>query len=485
MNESKQPGGEAPAGEIFAPILSEEAPDAAAFAPMDDIAALPEDAAVPGSPPPPSPAGMPKSPAPGIPEAKPFTAALPEILGALACYVLGWIWFDFGNAALNHKNVIWLPVFVLGFIALTEWLHRGTKRPRESWVWLGCVAVLTAALVFDRCHAWRDEFDNVDAVWYFLHIFAIWWVISRGGRLAELDSGRLLPLDTLDGFVIFPFKHFFLRIRCLWYGLTRIGRGEKRLGTAKLLWSAGAGLAALLLLLRAAKLLTAADSAFDSFLTRFGDWLRLDESDRLQFFLSLPVGAYIFGLVAGSAREDAAAIRARGARLMNWLSTLRKVPNAVFAAALAVFAVFYLAFFALQGSYLFGAFTRTLPEGFVVAEYARQGFFELCRVMALNFALLWICARFAGAPLRENRLLRALATVLLAESLLFAVVAASKLGLYIDCFGFTPKRLQAAWLVTVLSAGCGCALWTLFTGKKSFRAWMIFGALSLSLLCLY
>ena len=477
MNESKQPGGKAPAGEILAPILPEESRDAAVFAPMDDIAAPREALPSPGEES--APPAAPGIGAAGTDAAPPFSATRAEMLAALACYILGRVYWEI------FSEPLWLAAFVLGFVALTEWIYRNEPRARESWVWLGCVAVLTAALVFDRCHAWRDEFDNVDAIWYFLHIFSVWWVLSRGGRLAELDSGHLLPYDALNAFIVFPFKHFFLRIRCLWYALTRIGRGEKRLGATKLLWSLGASLAALLLLLRAAKLLTAADSAFDSFLTRFGDWLRLDESDRLQFFLSLPVGAYIFGLVAGSAREDAAAIRARGARLMNWLSTLRKVPNAVFAAALAVFAVFYLAFFALQGSYLFGAFTRTLPEGFVVAEYARQGFFELCRVMAVNFALLWLVARTAGKPLRESRPLLVGALALLAESLLFAVIAASKLWLYIDCFGFTPKRLQSAWLIGVLAAGCLCALYSILTGKKSFRGWMVYGAVSLSLLCLY
>ena len=141
----------------------------------------------------------------------------------------------------------------------------------------------------------------------------------------------------------------------------------------------------------------------------------------------------------------------------------------------------YAVFFAVQFHYLFGAFIRTLPEGFNVAEYARQGFFELCKVMVVNFALLWLVTR----SLREHgKLLQRLCLLLLAESLLFAVVAASKLLLYIDCFGFTPKRLQSTWLVCVLACGCVCYAVSLVTKKKSFRVWMIFGAVTLSLLAL-
>ena len=104
--------------------------------------------------------------------------------------------------------------------------------------------------------------------------------------------------------------------------------------------------------------------------------------------------------------------------------------------------------------------------------------------MAVNFALLWLVTRTAQKTVREERALRILCLVLLAESLLFAVVAFSKLALYIDCFGFTPLRLQSTWLVCVLFAGCLAAGWTLLTGKKSFRTWFAFAAVSASLLCL-
>ena len=132
---------------------------------------------------------------------------------------------------------------------------------------------------------------------------------------------------------------------------------------------------------------------------------------------------------------------------------------------------------------MFGAFTRTLPVDFTVAEYARQGFFELCRVMALNFVLLWLVTRMSKPPVSERKVSLALCVTLLAESILFAVIALSKLALYIDCFGFTPLRLQSTWLALVLLAGCAAALYSLITGRRSCRAWMIFGAVTLSALC--
>ena len=66
--------------------------------------------------------------------------------------------------------------------------------------------------------------------------------------------------------------------------------------------------------------------------------------------------------------------------------------------------------------------------------------------------------------------------VLLCQSLMFAAIAASKLYLYISSYGFTPRRLQSAWLIAVLAAGTGCALYSLVTGKKTVRYWMLFSA---------
>ena len=83
----------------------------------------------------------------------------------------------------------------------------------------------------------------------------------------------------------------------------------------------------------------------------------------------------------------------------------------------------------------------------------------------------------------ERKVSLALCVTLLAESILFAVIALSKLALYIDCFGFTPLRLQSTWLALVLLAGCAAALYSLITGRRSCRAWMIFGAVTLSALC--
>ena len=79
----------------------------------------------------------------------------------------------------------------------------------------------------------------------------------------------------------------------------------------------------------------------------------------------------------------------------------------------------------------------------------------------MGFVLLWLVTRSSAIPARESRALKGACAALLAESLLFALIAASKLWLYIDCFGLTPLRLQSCWGVCVLTAGCLGALYWL------------------------
>ena len=432
---------------------------------------------------------------PGVPRAlepSAFDASNVEIAAAFLSYVLAYGYVRLWSALFDGVGAplakLLLAGFTAGFFALGEALHRDTPRKRESWVWLGCEALVLASLLLDRGRALADGLPFL-----FLHIFAVWWALSRSNTLLEGQSGRFLPLDALNGFAAFPFSHFFLRARTARFALSRLrgGREREKGESGTLAWTLLMSAAALGLLVLAASLLTAADEGFSHLLSGFAALFRFDwDRERwirllMRVLFSLPVGAYLFGLLSGTRREERCALSARAAGADETLSMLRGVPESVWAVLLSLFCVLYALFFAVQGRYLFGAFTRTLPEGFVVAEYARQGFFELCKVMAVNFALLYLASRSAKSGPRESRVLRAASLALLAESLLLAFVALSKLALYIDCFGFTPRRLQSTWLVCVLAAGCLCAMWSLLKNAKTFRAWMYFGAVTLSLLCLY
>jgi len=408
-----------------------------------------------------------------------FSSSKREGLCALLVYIPAYLCAYFYVSDFTKS---WhLAVIAAFLILITELLHSHCSRSAESWVWLGCFLLCTVSGVFNLGSIWSTEQCH-----FFVHIFAVWWILSRSGKLLEGESGHLLPLDAFNAFLRVPFTRFFLRIRSLIYNVRHLLPERDAEARKRNLWIPFAAVLCLALFILSASLLMRADTTFGDFFRDFSDLfhIELDGETVLYFFVSLPVGAWLFGLMAGTARLPQETLDGERDQTNRFLRYIRKVPVGLWIGVTALFSALYLAFFVLQGSYLFGAFTRTLPEGFIVSQYAREGFFELCKVMAVNFTLLWLVTRMASADASHSRAFRTACLILLLESMLFAVVAFSKLYLYISCFGFTPKRLQSAWLVCVLFAGCVLWSYTLLTEKPAFRKWMFFGAVSLSVLTL-
>jgi len=92
-------------------------------------------------------------------------------------------------------------------------------------------------------------------------------------------------------------------------------------------------------------------------------------------------------------------------------------------------------------------------QGLTVAEYARQGFFQLVAVAALSLAVLNLTHRFLGLGLAR----KAPAAVVGAALLALVVATFTRLAYYMDAYGLTMLRLAVAtflgWLalMTVLS----------------------------------
>ena len=407
----------------------------------------------------------------------PFAVRPKELLLAILSYPVAYLYahmlFDLFCEDPSSPILTLFAVFALLFCLGVEYRHRDTRAGWERWVWLGCLALCVLCPLFRPNQVWEGYTP------LFAHGFAVYYVLCRANVLLEGRTSHLLPLDAIRGGIGFPFQNFFLRIRVIWSVLHQRSKGR---GMA-VLWSALAIVVAACAFVLAGNLLSQADRGFEALVQSLLARQPFEPGVFLfKLLLSLPVGAYIYGLIAGTGREEPEETRKRGGRICKVLEAMRCVPVQVWIVLLGVFALLYAVFFVIQARYLFGAFSRTLPADFTVAEYARQGFFELCRVMMLNFGLLWAALRSAGESVKTHRGLRIAATVILAESLLLAVTAGAKLWLYIDCFGFTPLRLLSAWLIAVLSAGVIAALWSLWTGKRSVRAWAIFSGVSLALL---
>lgn len=407
-----------------------------------------------------------------------YKTTLTERWGVLYSAVAGYIYMV---SICEPQGKYWMIVFTALFCLGVEWVFRRDSANRESYIWLACLWLSLLCGVFGPNRVWGE------LTWLFIHGFGLYWAILRSGGCTLERTSRYLPVDALYGGIIYPFRHIFLRLRVLRSIILSNRNGSESSKRATRFGAVAAILISAGLFCMAVGLLSAADSNFERLLSGLTGTLEKLQGDVFvtYFLLSLPVGAYLFGLTCGANREPKAAIYARENTIQCKIAALRRVPASVWPVLLGAFSTVYLLFIILQGSYLFSALFGVLPEGFTAAHYARQGFFELCWIMALNFVLLFIVSISGERGLRQGKAPKIMGTVLLGESILFAVTAASKLFLYIQRFGFTPLRLQGAWLISVLLMGCIAALWALWTGRDTVRPWALFAGISLALLHLY
>ena len=375
----------------------------------------------------------------------------------------------------------------------------------------------------------------------FWHFTCIYYVCARTGILTARRTGVFFLLDAVNGVFIMPFRHFFLRLICL------LRRGKRAVAGAE--ETAGTGTSAVRTeanaevsveeddgarpqtggkssarslvtperLKKAAVFcftlflagtvcsiawheLAGASEAFGrlgqgvaEFLARILSFRGLAEflEEYLPYFVfSIPIGAYLFGLVGGglSDRSDAA----REKKIREGLEQYRILPAYSVYLILGSLLTVYLLFFAVQAAglagVLLGAGGKSLRELVSVQEacrYAVGGFWQLVRVVLLNFAVLLGLMLLSKIRLFEERHPMILIDLLFACAAAFAVLAGFKLFvLYFYQYGPTPRRILAGWMVVMQLLWCVLALIRFHRRFPAVKIGVYAGAVSFTILML-
>lgn len=408
-----------------------------------------------------------------------------RFLQALAGYGVGYLYiccFLAGFTTFGSPRPWYTLLFTAAYFLWARAIG-GKKAPAaQERLWLGAMGLIAVAIALNRCRA--------VTLWgvLALHGAAGLWGLYHMGQGRGMEDPFLFLLDGVQAFLIAPFLHFFLRLRDLAVGIGaafgRLGGADGKQKRKKLLLVCLCVLLALPLLGWTAGLLGQADRGFAALLEKLRGlfswemprWL---PDQLMKLLLGLPVAAYLYGLLAGSARAEGQVLSPA-----DWTAQKEKLqvlPSSGIHAVWGLFLGLYLLFFGVQAGNLLAVFRGTVPGTLTAAEYARSGFFQLCLVMGINFCLLWLGWLLASRTKAGDRL----AAGILVESLFLAVTAAAKLLLYIRRFGFTPLRLLSAWAVLVLTAGCILAILSLTGRKHGFRNWLYFTVGTFTALCFY
>ena len=327
-------------------------------------------------------------------------------------------------------------------------------------------------------YGFYSVFDFGQTLMIFL-VAAYWTLVITEGLLWKGQTSSWILLDSWNGLIALPILNFLCQIRLIFQTFSE--KREEKKDWRMVLLGILISIPALLVII---PILSQADTGFRSLVDTVLD--ALGEDFRILIWrgiMGILLGALMFGTLYGGVykrhvkEEECIRFHEESGRVFRFVPDI-----AVLTFGIIVSAV-YVLFIGLQARYLFSAFFGILPEAYTYAQYARQGFFELCVIALLNASFLIAMNGCAKTPRRKNRGLLLENGILGALTLLLLTTAASKLGMYIVAYGFTVKRCISSvfliWLFLVF-------ILVLIYQKKNIPLvrWSVFaGAVFFTLLC--
>ena len=327
-------------------------------------------------------------------------------------------------------------------------------------------------------YGFYSVFDFGQTLMIFL-VAAYWTLVITEGLLWKGQTSSWILLDSWNGLIALPILNFLCQIRLIFQTFSE--KREEKKDWRMVLLGILISIPALLVII---PILAQADTEFRSLVDTILD--ALGEDFRILIWrgiVGILLGAFMFGTLYGGVykrhvkEEECIRFHGESGRVFRFVPDI-----AVLTFGIIVSAV-YVLFIGLQARYLFSAFFGILPEAYTYAQYARQGFFELCVIALLNASFLIAMNGCAKTPRRKNRGLLLENGILGALTLLLLTTAASKLGMYIVAYGFTVKRCISSifliWLFLVF-------ILVLIYQKKNIPLvrWSVFaGAVFFTLLC--
>lgn len=381
------------------------------------------------------------APQPVVLEKRRYTLA--QKLLALAVLLLGYFYiraFLFSAAGLGRT----LFVFLLLAVSAAYMAH-AKIRPNAAAVAAGVLTGLFSLVFVWIPSDWLTFFTAV-----FCQLSYTYFVYKSMDTRIEQRPGRFFDLDLLKAVFAMPFASF----GALFPALFTAPADRRAKGNRRAMRTVGLVLLGLVLSAFPTAVVVSLLS-FDGGFRALLDGLFSFDLPQVSFFeqlvyivLAVPVAMYIFGLWSSGSRGACAGMRAESCARSRRAAQI--LPRTVVVAACVPLLLVYLLFFVVQFSYFTSAFSGVLPPDFSYAEYARQGFFELCAVLVLNGGVAYLLFLFAKRT-GKNAALRICIGLFCAASLILTATAVSKMLLYVDAFGLTLPRVYTLWFMLTVA----------------------------------
>ena len=354
-------------------------------------------------------------------------AWLSALLGYLFCRTF-WVWEK--------------PIVGLGFTVCLyafAFIFFGTKKRKiRSWFYPVSALLLSSALFFSA--------SPVLLFFVFAYVCVSFLLFCQTGSETALEghAGQLYVLETVKAVFVSPFKSIGAP-----FGAIGSNKGGKKAGKTFLIVLAGIAVAVIptVIVLR----LLSYDSNFVDSLEQIRTTL-FDKifTHILSLVLGVPIGIYLFAAVYSSKHPTPDGYNAENCRKV--VNGIKFAPSLVGAVAIIPLLFLYIVFIYAQRDYYQAIFTSTLPDAFTFSEFARNGFFRLCAVAAIN-AVVLIGLRVFSKKTSAGKIspvVRIYTVVLSLVTIVISGTAISQMIMYVSAYGLTRLRLYTLWFMGLL-----------------------------------
>jgi len=364
------------------------------------------------------------------PEKRAYTG-LESVLSWL-CLLAGYIFcrlFPAGENPLGAACFLWV-LYILAFVVI-----RLKKLPLAGLPVAAAGSGLLAAIIPPIS---GNRFLSLFAFAYALATLG-YFIYAAGGNCLKKGFATMIFMDFFKALAITPFLAMGDFFRAMFSG--KFGR--------KISLRVLIGVFAAILPTALVFGLLSYDSSFTQLWSDLFDFDLLPHLGSL--ILGIPLGMYLFGLFQSSFdRRPGDFFTAEECEKAS--AAVKIAPTVTVLAATIPLLFIYIVFFISQWKYYISGFTGVLPNGFSYANYAREGFFQLCSVAVINLIVTAAVILFMRRHEKGSRAVQRVICILFSVfTLVLIATALAKMGMYIQNYGLTQKRVYASWLMGVLA----------------------------------
>ena len=426
---------------------------------------------------------------------------------AVISFVIGYFYLKhvlindfFEGNYIGHEYIKWhVPFFAVLFIAFTEGfaylmgntyakLKEAGRSVIEPAILIGCIIIQSVAACIYGLHDdwWFYQF----CIWHFTIVY---YVLSRMGVLVAGRSGIFFPLDAFRGMVVIPFSNFILSAQKLF---ARTSHTSVRSKVKKQIAKTDIGIIivsviialvvcgyAFSQLIGVSETFAALGNGITNFMVNIisidtiSDLVYSFFDDFFCYFLfSIPVGCWLYGLVAGSLGMKKDSVTDEKLEKESYHRLPSYSAYIIIGSVCVLYAIFFVSAFV---DVMSGSIAATAPQA---SREAVGSFWQLIRVVGLNMVIMFASCFFSKKALWVESGTRFLATVLFVFALCFALLAAWNLvGVYIAVYGITPRRILSSWVVVNVISWCILILIRLYKKIPAAQIGILFAAVTFSL----